>query len=94
MGYFCSTCCFDTIKSQTIYPTAKTAADLLGISHTTLVRLLETGAIPFEKPSRHRKVHLRYRRRQHRAAELALAASFGRPGGVMLPGEESTIRSG
>ena len=53
------------------------AADLLRISRTTLVRLLETGAIPFEKPSRHRKVRLddllEYRRRQHSAAELALA---------------------
>ena len=43
----------------------------------TLVRLLETGAIPFEKPSRHRKVRLddllEYRRRQCSAAELALA---------------------
>jgi excisionase family DNA binding protein len=53
------------------------AADLLRISRTTLVRLLETGAIPFEKPSRHRKVRLddllEYRRRQRSAAELALA---------------------
>jgi excisionase family DNA binding protein len=52
------------------------AADLLHISRTTLVRLLETGVIPFEKPSRHRKVRLddllEYRRRQRNAAELAL----------------------
>ncbi|ONH26198.1 hypothetical protein [Pseudofrankia asymbiotica] len=36
-----------------------------------------TGAIPFEKPSRHRKVRLddllEYRRRQRNAAELAFA---------------------
>jgi hypothetical protein len=41
------------------------------------VRLLETGVIPFDKPSRHRKVHLddllEYRRRQRSQAELALA---------------------
>jgi excisionase family DNA binding protein len=53
------------------------AADLLRISRTTLVRLLETGAIPFEKPSRHRKVRLddllEYRRRQRHQAELAFA---------------------
>jgi excisionase family DNA binding protein len=53
------------------------AADLLRISRTTLVRLLETGAIPFEKPSRHRKVRLNdlleYRRRQRSQAELAFA---------------------
>jgi excisionase family DNA binding protein len=53
------------------------AADLLRISRTTLVRLLETGAIPFEKPSRHRKVRLddllEYRRRQRSQAERAFA---------------------
>ena len=34
------------------------AADLLRILSTTLVRLLESGVIPFDKPSRHRKVRL------------------------------------
>jgi excisionase family DNA binding protein len=53
------------------------AAHLLRISRTTLVRLLETGVIPFDKPSRHRKVRLddlvEYRRRHRSRAELALA---------------------
>src|SRR3984885_14767074 len=53
------------------------AADLLRISRTTLVRLLETGVIPFDKPGSHRKVRLddllEYRRRQRSQAELALA---------------------
>lgn len=53
------------------------AADLLRISRTTLVRLLEAGVIPFDKPSRHRKVRLadllEYRQRQRRQAEMALA---------------------
>jgi excisionase family DNA binding protein len=53
------------------------AADLLRISRTTLVRLLEAGAIPFEQPSRHRKVRLDdlldYRKRQRSQAEQALA---------------------
>jgi excisionase family DNA binding protein len=53
------------------------AADLLRISRTTLVRLLESGAIPFEKPSRHRKVRLddllEYRKQQRSKAEIAFA---------------------
>ena len=53
------------------------AADLLRISRTTLVRLLEAGVIPFDKPGHHRKVRLddllEYRRRQRSQAELALA---------------------
>lgn len=31
---------------------------MLGISRPTLVRLLEQGEIPFDKPGRHRKVRL------------------------------------
>ena len=66
-----------TIAPHHMLLSTQEAADLLRISRTTLVRLLETGAIPFQKPNRHRRVRLddllEYRRRQRSAAELALA---------------------
>lgn len=53
------------------------AADLLGVARTTLIRLLDSGAIPYDKPSRHRKIKLvdllEYRKRQHSQVEQALA---------------------
>lgn len=66
-----------TVAPQYLTLSTQEAADLLRISRTTLVRLLETGAIPFDKPSRHRKVRLddllEYRRQQRSKAELAFA---------------------
>jgi excisionase family DNA binding protein len=65
-----------TVAPQHLTLSTQEAADLLRISRTTLVRLLETGVIPFDKPSRHRKVRLQdllvYRKRQRVAAEQAL----------------------
>lgn len=66
-----------TVAPHHLTLSTQEAADLLRISRTTLVRLLESGEIPFEKPSRHRKVRLddllEYRRRQRSQAELAFA---------------------
>lgn len=56
--------------------TTSEAADLLGVSRPTLVRLLEAGEIPYEQPARHRKVRLddvlAYKQRAQRARAAGL----------------------
>jgi excisionase family DNA binding protein len=43
-----------TVAPHHLLLSTQEAADLLRVSRTTLVRLLESGEIPFDKPSHHR----------------------------------------
>ena len=66
-----------TVARQDQRLTTQEAADMLGISRSTLVRMLEAGEIPFEKVRRHRRLFLtdvlEFRERQRRAANEALS---------------------
>lgn len=48
-----------TVAPNGLMMTTQQAADFLGVSRPTLVRLLEDGSIAFEKTNRHRRVMLR-----------------------------------
>lgn len=65
-----------TVAPQHTTLTTSEAADLLGVSRPTLVRLLERGEIPYEQPARHRKVRLAdllaYQERTRRARSAGL----------------------
>src|SRR6201996_8642781 len=65
-----------TIAPHQMILSTSEAAEILGVSRPTLVRLLEAGEIPFEQPGRHRRVRLAdvlaygERARRQRAAVL------------------------
>jgi excisionase family DNA binding protein len=52
------------------------AAALLGVSRPTLVRLLEAGEIPFDKPGRHRRIRLDDLLAYHERSRRARAAGL------------------
>lgn len=75
------------VAPQGLLLTTQEAADFLGVSRPTLVKLLESGAIPFEKPNRHRRVRLhdlldfqQRRRAERRSALNDLTEDAGRLG--------------
>jgi excisionase family DNA binding protein len=63
--------------------TTQEAAELLGVSRPTLVKLLETGQIPFTQPGRHRRVQLvdvlAFQERQTKARADALSELANAP---------------
>ncbi|HYS40425.1 MAG TPA: helix-turn-helix domain-containing protein [Pseudonocardiaceae bacterium] len=76
--------------------TTQEAADLLGISRPTLIKLLEDGKIPFELPGRHRRIRLddllAYRDRRRKERSNALDELIGQTEAMGLYGEEPEAR--
>jgi excisionase family DNA binding protein len=84
------------VPQHTVLTTSQ-AADLLGISRPTLVRLLESGEIPYEQPGRHRRVRLddvlayQQRARRARAAGLDEMVRQSEEAGLYDLPEDATI---
>lgn len=65
-----------TLMPRTQRLTTQEAADILGVSRPTLVKILEDGKIPYDQPGRHRRILftdlLAYQQRQHADRRAAL----------------------
>lgn len=90
-----------TVAPQHTVLTSGQAAELLGVSRPTLVRLLEAGEIPFDKPGRHRRIKLgdllAYQQRARRARATGLdemVRTFEDAGVYDLPDNASIERAG
>jgi excisionase family DNA binding protein len=77
-----------TVIPRNALLTTQEAADLLGISRPTLVRLLEDGEMPYEHRGRHRRIMLadllayQQRMRQQRRESLDRMAQEGQAAGL------------
>lgn len=47
-----------TVEPQRVYLSTQEAADLLGVSRPTLVKLLQAGQLPYTQPGRHRRIRI------------------------------------
>lgn len=69
-----------TVAPVTQTLTTQQAADLLGVSRPTVIKLLDDGKIPFEKTGTHRRILLRHLleyREQRRAEQYAALDATG-----------------
>jgi excisionase family DNA binding protein len=77
-----------TVMPHSTLLTTQEAADLLGISRPTVVRLLEAGELPFEHRGRHRRIMLadllayQERMRQQRRESLTRMQQEGQAAGL------------